>query len=105
MEENKNENKKLSYEQLEAYAQQTTMQAEKIFKENQMLKQSLERTTMYANFKEIDCALKCLDHADMFSAEFISNVVKRLEEVLSPAREESQEDNTDKIEDSTKEKE
>lgn len=88
----KKENRKLTYEQLEAYAQQTVEQAKKIYKENQMLKQALNRANLDNNFREIECALKCLDHADMFSTEFIQAIVKRLEEVLNPTRSEDEEE-------------
>ena len=90
MEEKKGKGNKLTYEQLEAYAQQTVEQAKKVFQENQMLKQALNRANLENSFREIECALKCLDHADMFSTEFIQTIVQRLEEVLSPAKEESQ---------------
>lgn len=81
MEEEKN-SKKLSYEQLEAYAQQTTARAQQIFKENQILKQAL-------NSKDIENALKCLDHAELFSVKFIENITSRIEELLDPDREET----------------
>lgn len=86
--QNQKQSQKLSYEQLEAYAQQTTEQAKRIFHENQMLKQALDRANYDTTIKEIECALKCLDHAEMFSPEFINAIVKRLEEVLTPTKEE-----------------
>ena len=79
---------KLTYEQLEAYAQQTTMQAQRIFQENQMLKNALEKERANNNFKEIDLVLKCLDHTDLFSEKFIKAIVARLEELLTPIKEE-----------------
>jgi len=90
MEETKTK-EKLTYEQLEAYAQQTTMQAQQIFKENQALKQALQQERLNTNFKEIELALKCLDHADLFSSDFIKAVVAKLEEVLTPAKSEDEE--------------
>lgn len=92
--EEKKENKnasKLSYEQLEAYATQTTEQAKKILQENQMLRKALYEY----NLKEVEIALKCLDHSDKFSPEFISSVVNRIEEVMTPSKEEG-EDNQEK---------
>lgn len=83
--EQKNPNEKLSYEQLEAYASQTTAQAQKIFQENQMLKKALYEHSL----KEIEIAVKCLDHADKFSPEFIQAIVARIEELMNPKREES----------------
>lgn len=93
MEEKKNEVKeKITYEQLEAYAAQTTEQAKKIFKENQMLKRALYEQSL----KEVEVALKCLDHADLFSTAFIDAVVKRIEEIMDPRKDEG--NNTDKEE-------
>lgn len=87
----KAEGQKLTYEQLAAYAQQTSAQAKKIWEENQMLKQALNEANMTNNFKEVELALRCLDHAEMFSPEFIEAVVKRLEEVLTPQSQETPE--------------
>lgn len=97
MEEKKNIKKKdttsqapkLSYEQLEAYAVQTTEQAKKIFQENQMLKKALYEN----NLKEVELALKCLDHADKFSPTFIEAVIKRIEEVMYPQENKEESDN------------
>lgn len=83
---------KLTYEQLSAYAQQTQMQAKKIWEENQMLKQALNEANLTNNFKEVELALKCLDHVELFSPEFIEKIVKRLEEVLTPQTEEKPEE-------------
>ena len=71
---------KLTYEQLEAYAAQTTEQAKQIFKENQMLKKAIYEHSL----KEVEIALKCLDHADKFSPKFIKSVVERIEEIMNP---------------------
>lgn len=78
---------KLTYEQLEAYASQTTAQAQKIFQENQMLKKALYEHSL----KEIEIAVKCLDHADKFSPEFIKNVTERIELVMNPNKEAKEE--------------
>lgn len=82
---------KLTYEQLEAYAAQTTEQAKKIFQENQMLKKALYEY----NLKEVEIAIRCLDHADKFSPEFIKSVVERIEDIMNPqkkTKEETKED-------------
>lgn len=92
--EEKKEGQKLTYEQLVAYAQQTSEQAKKIWEENQMLKKALNETMLTNNFKEIELALKCLDHAEMFSPEFIEVVVKRLEEVLTPQEQKEEVEDT-----------
>ena len=81
---------KLTYEQLEAFAQQTVAQAKQVYQENQALKRALDEARYHANSREIDHALKCLDHAEMFSPEFIKSVIERLEIVLSPVKPEEQ---------------
>lgn len=82
--EEKKEGQKLTYEQVVAYAQQTSEQAKKIWEENQMLKKSLNEVVMNNNLKEIELVLRCLDHVELFSPEFINIIVKRLEEVFTP---------------------
>lgn len=84
--------KKLTYEQLEAYAQQTIMQAQKIYEENKALHQALQHERLNNNYKEIELALKCLDHKELFSEKFITAVIERLEEVLYPIKPEAKED-------------
>lgn len=81
---------KLSYEQLEAYAQQVLAKAQQVYQENRALKQALEEARVVNTFKEIDCAFKCLDHAEMFSPTFIEQVVAKLEELLTPRKEEAE---------------
>lgn len=74
---------KLTYEQLEAYAAQTTEQAKKIFHENQMLKKALYENSL----REVEIAINCLNHADKFSPEFIKAVTAKIEELMNPNRE------------------
>lgn len=81
MEEKK---EKLSYEQLESYTAQLTERAKAVFMENRKLKEMLYEQSL----KEVEIALKCLDHADMFSEEFINDVVERIEIVMSPKQKE-----------------
>ena len=86
-EEKKTTQTKLTYEQLEAYAGQLAEQAKKIYQRNQVLEKAL-----YENgLKEVEIAIKCLDHADKFSPEFIKAVTKRIEYVMNPQNEESKE--------------
>lgn len=89
--EEKKEGQKLTYEQLTVYAQQVSDQAKKVWEENQMLKKALNEALMNNSLKEIELVLKCLDHAEMFSVEFIGAVVKRLEEVLTPQEQKEEE--------------
>lgn len=90
-----NEEKKLSYEELEAYAQQLTAKAKSVFEENQKLKQAIEEMTRHFNVEELNLVFKVLDHKDCFSKRFVNKVVKKLEEVLEP---ENKEDNKDQEE-------
>lgn len=85
-------NQKLSYEQLEAYANQTAIQANRIIQENKELRKELERISTQTNFAEINLAFKVLEYEKFFSQEFIQKVVKRLEVVLTPMNEEQEED-------------
>lgn len=78
---------KLTYEQLEAYTAQLTEQAKKIFQRNQALEKALYENSL----KEVEIALKCLDHADKFSPEFIKNVTERIELVMNPNKEAKEE--------------
>ena len=91
--EEKKEVKKLSYEQLEAYASQIVEKAKELYAENQRLKEVLYNQ----NLKEVELAIKCLDHADMFSIEFINAVVERVETIMNPRPvEEEREEDTPK---------
>lgn len=78
---------KFTYEQLKAYASQLTEQANKIYKRNQ----ELERALYQNSLREVEIALKCLDHADKFSPEFIKNVTERIELVMNPNKEAKEE--------------
>lgn len=88
------EKKKLTYDELKAYADQTVSQAQKIYKESQNLKKEnqalideIKAIRMQMNFAEINLAFKALEFKNFFSPEFISKVAKRLEEVLTPNEE------------------
>ena len=79
------EKKKLSYDELKAYADQTVAQAQKIYKENQKLIEEIKNLRMQMNYAEINLAFKALEFKNNFSPAFISKVARRLEEVLTPA--------------------
>lgn len=86
---NEGKNQKLSYEQLEAYANQTAIQANRIIQENKELRKELERISTQTNFAEINLAFKVLEYEKFFNPEFIEKVVKRLEIVLTPTEEDT----------------
>lgn len=81
---NNEEKKKLTYEELEAYAQQTTARAKQIYDENVKLKQTMQDLSIQMNYSDINLAFKVLDHADKFRPEFVQEVINRLEFVLAP---------------------
>jgi hypothetical protein len=78
------EKKKLTYEELEAYAQQTTARAKQVYEENIRLKQAMQELITQKNHSDMELAFRVLDHADKFSSEFVQKVVKRLEVILTP---------------------
>lgn len=84
------EKEKLTYEQLEAYANQTVAQARKIYQENETLVEEIKRLRDQRNFTEITLAFKVLEHKEMFSPEFVQKITLRLEEVLTPVEKEEQ---------------
>jgi len=78
------EKKKLSYEELEAYAQQTTARAKQVYEENIKLKQAIQELVSQKNYADVKLAFKVLDHTDKFSPEFVQKVIARLEVILTP---------------------
>lgn len=85
------EKKKLTYEELEAYANQTVAQAKRIYKENQDLVQEINNLRSQINslksqmnYADINLAFKTLELKENFSPEFIQKVVTELERVLTP---------------------
>ena len=99
---NNEEKKKLTYEELEAYAQQTTARAKQIYDENMKLKQAMQDLRAQINYSDINLAFKVLDHADKFKSEFVQKVTNRLEIVLTPQDPEPKEEPTKKKEEPEK---
>lgn len=77
------EGKKLTYEQLEAYANQLVTMNKKAADEIKALRIALTKVQTDSNIQIIECALKCIEHKDMFSKSFISSIVSRIEETLT----------------------
>ena len=103
MEENKTqsnvaeatESKKLTYEQVTAYAQQLTEKCKAVIQENSMLKQQLAEVMHNQGIAEAGLAIRCIELSDKFSPEFIAKITKRVEEYLTPdALEKSEEQPT-----------
>lgn len=92
MEENKTqsnvaeatESKKLTYEQITAYAQQLTEKCKAVIQENNVLKQQLTEVMHNQGIAEAGLAIRCIELSDKFSPEFIAKITKRVEEFLSP---------------------
>ena len=95
---NNEEKKKLTYEELETYAQQTTARAKQIYDENMKLKQAMQDLRAQMNYSDINLAFKVLDHANKFRPEFVQKVIDRLEIVLTPQDPEPKEEPTEKKE-------
>lgn len=92
MEENKTqsnvaeatESKKLTYEQVTAYAQQITEKCKAVIQENNVLKQQLTEVMHNQGIAEAGLAIRCIELSDKFSPEFIAKITKRVEEYLTP---------------------
>lgn len=82
--ENNGKGEKLSYDKLEAYVNQTTLQAKRIYKENEELLKEINELKSQRNYYEITLAFKMLEHKEFFSEECLKKVAARLEEVLTP---------------------
>ncbi|MBL1969284.1 hypothetical protein ELE44_28335 [Klebsiella pneumoniae] len=50
----------------------------------------LKKAIYEHSLKEVEIALRCLDHADKFSPEFIKSVVERIEEIMNPGKEDKE---------------
>ena len=89
------EKKKLSYEELEAYAQQTINQAKSLYEENLKLKRTLEEARVQINYADINYAFKVLEFRQLFPEDFVTKVVNKLVVILTPSEdsEDSEEDN------------
>lgn len=96
------EKKKLTYEELETYAQQTTARAKQIYDENMKLKQAMQDLRAQMNYSDINLAFKVLDHTDKFRPEFVQKVIDRLELVLTPQDSEPKEEPVEKKEEPEK---
>jgi hypothetical protein len=91
MEENKtknNESKKLTYEQLNQAAQQISQQAEALFKENQQLKQTLNKISIQNSYTELGFRFKVIEFSNMFPKEFVDKIIKEIEETMTVVVEE-----------------
>lgn len=89
--EQEKQGKKLSYEQLEAYANQTVVRAQKMAEDYDKLAEAYKQVITDRSIAEMNLAFKCIEHRVCFSKEFIDSIVKRIEESLSPVEAENKE--------------
>lgn len=92
MEEKKEQNKKLSYEQLEVAARQLSGQLDNVVKENQQLKTVMQKMQLDNLFAELNFRFKVLEHKDSFSEEFITRIIKEIELIMTVKEEAGKEE-------------
>nr|DAN48096.1 MAG TPA: hypothetical protein [Crassvirales sp.] len=95
MEENKtknNENKKLTYEQLNQAAQQISQQAEALYKENQQLKAALNRLSIQNGYTELGFKFKVVENSTMFPKEFVEKIITEIVDTMTGTNEEQEEE-------------
>lgn len=85
--EEKKENKKLSYEELENAARQLSVQAEGIARENQQLKNALQQATLANMYTELGFKFRVIEHKDVFPKEFVDQCVNNIVEIMTPEAE------------------
>ena len=83
--EEKQEVKKLSYEQLEGVTRQISAQLDYFTKENQQLKALLQQERLDNMFTELKFKFKVLEFASFFKPIFVENIVKNIEEIMTPS--------------------
>lgn len=86
--EKEEKKKKLTYEELEAYAQQTTARAKQIYDENMQLQKALQAMQAQANYEAINIAFKVIEYKSNFSESFVKAIIEYLEKVLNPTNQE-----------------
>lgn len=91
----KKESKKLSYEELENAARQLTVQLDNMAKENYQLKMNLQQAKVANVYAELELRFKVLDYSTFFSEEFVEQCTKDIEQIMTPA---PAEDNEEKAE-------
>lgn len=84
--------KKPTYEELENFAKQLSSQCEMVVKENNQLKEALQRMNANLMFTELEFRFKVLQNAEMFDTDFVEFCVKAIEEVMTPEKEEKKEE-------------
>lgn len=92
MEEKKVQNKKLTYEQLEAAARQLSGQLDNVVKENQQMKTMMQKMQLDNLFAELNFRFKVLEHKDSFNKEFTDRIIQEIELIMTVKEEEKEEE-------------
>lgn len=79
------EEKKLSYEELEGIARQLSMQV-------QNLTQRLQERDMDITFKRLDYLFKVIEFNKLFPTDFVTKSVDEVMEIMTPVQEEKEEE-------------
>ena len=85
MEENKKEQKKLSYEELQNVASQLSQQ-------NQQLNIMLQQANMTNIFKRLDYLFKVLENKNCFDSDFVIICADEIKDIITGPVEENQEE-------------
>ena len=85
MEENKKEQKKLSYEELQNVASQLSQQ-------NQQLNIMLQQANMTNIFKRLDYLFKILENKNCFDSDFVITCVDEIKDIINGPVEETKEE-------------
>ena len=85
MEENKKEQKKLSYEELQNVASQLSQQ-------NQQLNIMLQQANMTNIFKRLDYLFKVLENKNCFNSDFVITCADEIKEIITGPVEETKEE-------------
>ena len=78
------EEKKLSYEELEKLATQ-------LAQENNYMKGEIQKYADFSMFKRLDYLFKVVENENAFSTEFVVNCVNEIEACIYPPQEEKKE--------------
>ena len=85
---------KLTYEQLEAAANQISEQARALYNENQNLRKTINKLTLNDVFAQLELRFKVLNYSSFFPSEFIDRIMNEIVDTMTPR---NQEENTDNL--------
>lgn len=83
---------KLSYEQLEGVAKQMSAQLDFFAKENQQLKNVVQQLRLENMYAQLNFKFKVLEFANFFKPSFVEDIVKDIEEIMTPDESENSEE-------------